>query len=40
MVTRDDHVNAYLGWFEVNFSHCHVPVKLSTSPWWKETHWK
>lgn len=40
LITRDDFVNAYLGWFEVYFSHCHKPVKLSTSPYMKETHWK
>jgi type I protein arginine methyltransferase len=29
-----------VSWFEVYFSKCHIPLRLSTSPYFKETHWK
>ena len=39
-VHRDDYVHAVLGWFDVYFSKCHIPIKLSTSPFSTSTHWK
>jgi len=39
-VTRDDKMHAIVAWFDVYFSHSLMPVKLSTSPYFKETHWK
>jgi protein arginine N-methyltransferase 1 len=39
-VIRNDYVHALVSWFEVYFSHCHIPVRISTSPFSKETHWK
>jgi protein arginine N-methyltransferase 1 len=39
-VTRKENFNAFVGWFEVGFTHCHKPVTLSTSPKFKSTHWK
>ena len=39
-VTRKDNFNAFVGWFEVGFTHCHKPVTLTTSPKFKSTHWK
>lgn len=39
-VTKQDTFHALVGWFEVSFSHCHLPVVLSTSPKNTETHWK
>lgn len=39
-VTRDDYVHGYIAWFDTFFSHSHVPIKLSTTPYSKETHWK
>lgn len=38
--TRNDYVHAYLAWFDINFSCCHKPVKFSTGPHAKYTHWK
>jgi protein arginine N-methyltransferase 1 len=39
-VNRDDYVHAVVGWFDVFFSSCHIPIKLSTSPYCSHTHWK
>jgi len=33
-------VDGLLAWFEVNFSCCHKPLILSTSPKFSSTHWK
>ena len=38
--TRNDFMHALMGWFEVSFTQCHVPVSFSTSPRVKETRWK
>lgn len=38
--TRNDYVHAFLGWFDTDFSCCHKPVKFSTGPQAKYTHWK
>jgi protein arginine N-methyltransferase 1 len=37
---KRDYVNGLVGWFDVHFSASHIPLKLSTSPFSKETHWK
>jgi protein arginine N-methyltransferase 1 len=29
-----------VGYFDIEFSHCHKPVKFSTGPHAKYTHWK
>lgn len=39
-ICRDDYVHALVAWFDVSFSSCHVPVRLSTSPYGESTHWK
>jgi protein arginine N-methyltransferase 1 len=39
-ITRKDNFHAFVGWFEVGFTHCHKPVTLSTSPKFTSTHWK
>jgi protein arginine N-methyltransferase 1 len=39
-VKRDDKVHALVAWFEVYFTKCMPTVKLSTSPYQRETHWK
>lgn len=39
-ITRNDYVHGYIAWFETYFSHSHMPIRLSTSPFSKETHWK
>jgi type I protein arginine methyltransferase len=33
-------VHAFLGWFDVSFDACHKPVRFSTGPHSKYTHWK
>ncbi|CDZ97074.1 protein arginine n-methyltransferase [Phaffia rhodozyma] len=38
--TRNDYVHAFLSWFDINFACCHKPVKFSTGPHAKYTHWK
>lgn len=30
-IIRNDYVHALVAWFDCYFSHCHIPVKLSTS---------
>jgi protein arginine N-methyltransferase 1 len=37
---QNTQVDALLAWFEVNFSACHKPLILSTSPKYSSTHWK
>lgn len=37
---RQDYVHAVIGWFDVVFKACHVPITLSTSPKGCYTHWK
>jgi len=39
-VRRDDRAHAVVCWFDVYFSKSSPPVKLSTSPFMRETHWK
>ncbi|KAI0342177.1 protein arginine n-methyltransferase [Trametopsis cervina] len=38
--TRNDYVHAFLAWFDISFEACHKPVKFSTGPHAKYTHWK
>ena len=40
LVRRDDFVHALIAWFDIEFSACHKPVKFSTGPHTKYTHWK
>ncbi|EPE09154.1 hnrnp arginine n-methyltransferase [Ophiostoma piceae UAMH 11346] len=37
---RDDYVHALVAWFDIEFSACHKPVRFSTGPHTKYTHWK
>lgn len=39
-VKRNDFVHAVIGWFDIMFSACHKPVRFSTGPHTKYTHWK
>jgi protein arginine N-methyltransferase 1 len=39
-IHRDDYIHGFVGWFDVSFSSCHMPIKLSTSPFGTSTHWK
>ncbi|KAF2204793.1 arginine n-methyltransferas-like protein [Delitschia confertaspora ATCC 74209] len=37
---RDDFVHAIIAWFDIEFAACHKPIKFSTGPHTKYTHWK
>jgi len=39
-VSRTDNIHAFIAWFEVEFSKCHKPIIISTSPQSNYTHWK
>ncbi|KAJ1953532.1 Nuclear SAM-dependent mono-and asymmetric methyltransferase [Linderina pennispora] len=39
-VSRDDYVHAFISWFDIEFRACHKPVRFSTGPFAKYTHWK
>ncbi|CAG8437769.1 9499_t:CDS:2 [Funneliformis mosseae] len=38
--TRDDYIHAFIAWFDIIFSACHKPIRFSTGPHAKYTHWK
>lgn len=37
---RDDFVHALIAWFDIDFTACHKPIRFSTGPHTKYTHWK
>jgi protein arginine N-methyltransferase 1 len=37
---RDDICHAIVAWFDIEFSKCHKPIRFSTGPHAKYTHWK
>ncbi|KAJ2984392.1 hypothetical protein NUW58_g6084 [Xylaria curta] len=37
---RDDFVHALVAWFDIDFTACHKPIRFSTGPHTKYTHWK
>jgi type I protein arginine methyltransferase len=37
---RDDYIHALVAYFDIEFSHCHKPVRFSTGPFTEYTHWK
>jgi len=37
---KDDYVHALISWFDIEFNSCTHPVRFSTSPYDKYTHWK
>lgn len=39
-VRRSDFVHAVIAWFDIEFSACHKPIRFSTGPHTKYTHWK
>ncbi|KAJ2259543.1 Nuclear SAM-dependent mono-and asymmetric methyltransferase [Coemansia sp. RSA 371] len=39
-IMRDDYVHAFISWFDIEFRACHKPVRFSTGPFAKYTHWK
>ncbi|UKZ73292.1 type I protein arginine N-methyltransferase Rmt1 [Trichoderma virens FT-333] len=39
-VPRDDFIHALVSWFDIDFTACHKPIRFSTGPHTKYTHWK
>ena len=39
-VKRNDFIHALVAWFDIDFSACHKPIRFSTGPHAKYTHWK
>jgi protein arginine N-methyltransferase 1 len=39
-VCRNDFVHALIAWFDIEFTACHRPIRFSTGPHAKYTHWK
>lgn len=39
-VRRSDFIHALIAWFDIEFSACHKPIRFSTGPHSKYTHWK
>jgi protein arginine N-methyltransferase 1 len=39
-VRRNDFIHALIAWFDIDFTACHKPIKFSTGPHTKYTHWK
>ncbi|KAI1096180.1 protein arginine N-methyltransferase 1 [Rostrohypoxylon terebratum] len=37
---RGDFIHALVAWFDIEFSACHKPIRFSTGPHTKYTHWK
>ncbi|KAF1959583.1 S-adenosyl-L-methionine-dependent methyltransferase [Byssothecium circinans] len=37
---RPDFIHAIIAWFDIEFSACHKPIRFSTGPHTKYTHWK
>jgi len=37
---RNDYVHAIIAWFDIDFTACHKPIRFSTGPHTKYTHWK
>ncbi|KAF2735079.1 arginine n-methyltransferas-like protein [Polyplosphaeria fusca] len=37
---RNDFIHAMIAWFDIEFSACHKPIRFSTGPHTKYTHWK
>ena len=39
-VQRSDFIHALIAWFDIEFGACHKPIRFSTGPHAKYTHWK
>jgi len=39
-VRRNDFIHAVIAWFDIEFAACHKPIRFSTGPHTKYTHWK
>jgi protein arginine N-methyltransferase 1 len=40
LAKRDDFIHALVSWFDIEFAACHKPIRFSTGPHTKYTHWK
>jgi len=38
--SRNDYIHAFVVYFDIEFSKCHKPIRFSTGPEAKYTHWK
>ncbi|KAI9884046.1 MAG: type I protein arginine N-methyltransferase Rmt1 [Watsoniomyces obsoletus] len=39
-IRRSDFIHALIAWFDIDFTACHRPIRFSTGPHTKYTHWK
>jgi len=39
-IRRNDFIHALIAWFDIDFTACHKPIRFSTGPHTKYTHWK
>ena len=39
-VRRNDFIHALIAWFDIDFTACHKPIRFSTGPHTRYTHWK
>lgn len=39
-VICDEFVHAFVAWFDIDFTACHTPIRFSTGPQARNTHWK
>ncbi|KAI9673182.1 MAG: type I protein arginine N-methyltransferase Rmt1 [Caeruleum heppii] len=39
-VRRNDFIHAIVAWFDIEFTACHKPIRFSTGPHTRYTHWK
>ena len=39
-VRRSDFIHALIAWFDIEFGACHKPIRFSTGPHTRYTHWK
>lgn len=37
---RSDFIHALIAWFDIDFAACHKPIRFSTGPHTRYTHWK
>ena len=39
-IRRSDFIHALIAWFDIDFTACHKPIRFSTGPHTRYTHWK
>ena len=40
LARRNDFIHALIAWFDIDFTACHKPIRFSTGPHTRYTHWK